>query len=46
MLVLDPVSGRYDASATPSTGRETLFDYYEMLVRGGAGPERGEHAVF
>jgi len=46
MLVLDPASGRYDAAATPSTGQETLFDYYETLVLGGAGPERGEHAVF
>jgi len=46
MLVLDPVSGRYDAAATPSTGRETLFDYYAQLVRGAAVPERGDHAVF
>jgi divinyl chlorophyllide a 8-vinyl-reductase len=46
MLVLDPTSGRYDADATPSTGTETLFGYYEALVRGGVGPERGEHAVF
>jgi divinyl chlorophyllide a 8-vinyl-reductase len=46
MLVLDPRSGRYDADATPSTGTETLFGYYEELVRGGVGPERGEHAVF
>jgi divinyl chlorophyllide a 8-vinyl-reductase len=46
MLVLDPATGRYDADATPSTGRETLFDYYDALVRGTAGAERGEHAVF
>lgn len=46
MLVLDRKTGRYDADATPSAGTETLFDYYETLVRGGAGPERGEHAVF
>ncbi len=46
MLVLDPVSGRYDAAATPSTGRETLFDYYTQLVKGAAAPERGDHAVF
>ena len=46
MLVLNPVSGRYDADATPSTGTETLFDYYAQLVRGEAAPERGEHAVF
>jgi divinyl chlorophyllide a 8-vinyl-reductase len=46
MLVLDPVSGRYDAAATPSTGSETLFDFYAALVRGAAAPERGDHAVF
>jgi divinyl chlorophyllide a 8-vinyl-reductase len=46
MLVLNSASGRYDADATPSTGSETLFDYYAQVVRGGAGPERGEHAVF
>jgi divinyl chlorophyllide a 8-vinyl-reductase len=46
MLVLDPVTGRYDAAATPSTGTRTLFDYYARLVRGEAAAERGEHAVF
>ncbi|WP_328591737.1 NAD(P)H-binding protein [Pararhizobium mangrovi] len=46
MLVLNPESARYDAEATPSTGSETLFDYYEQLIRGEATAERGEHAVF
>ena len=46
MLVLDPASGRYDAAATPSTGTETLFDYYARLVRGSEVAERGDHAVF
>jgi divinyl chlorophyllide a 8-vinyl-reductase len=46
MLVWDPVAGRYDAAATPSAGRETLFDYYGRLVRGEAVAERGDHAVF
>ncbi len=46
MLVLDPHTGRYDAAATPSTGSETLFDFYAKLVDGGAAPERGDHAVF
>ncbi len=46
MLVLDPLTGRYSAAATPSTGRETLFDYYARLVSGTAAAERGEHAVF
>ena len=46
MLVLDPVTGHYDADATPSTGRETLFDFYAKLVAGEATIDRGEHAVF
>lgn len=46
MLVLDPVTGRYDAAATPSTGTETLFDFYAALVSGAKVPERGDHAVF
>jgi divinyl chlorophyllide a 8-vinyl-reductase len=46
MLVLDPETGRYDADATPSFGSETLFDYYEKLVKGEAVAERGDHAVF
>jgi divinyl chlorophyllide a 8-vinyl-reductase len=46
MLVLDEKSGRYDAACTPSTGTETLFDFYARLVNGAAPPERGDHAVF
>jgi divinyl chlorophyllide a 8-vinyl-reductase len=46
MLVLDPVTGRYDAAATPSTGSETLFDFYDAQWRGAHAPERGDHAVF
>ena len=46
MLVLDPATGRYDADATPSTGSETLFDYYAELLRGTKAAERGDHAVF
>jgi divinyl chlorophyllide a 8-vinyl-reductase len=46
MLVLDPATGRYDAAATPSTGTETLFDFYAGLVGGAIAPERGDHAVF
>lgn len=46
MLVLDPRTGRYDAAATPSTGTETLFDFYRSVVNGAAAPERGDHAVF
>ena len=46
MLVLDPVFGRYDADATPSTGVDTLFDHYARLVSGEATTDLGEHAVF
>lgn len=46
MLVLDPRTGRYDADATPSTGSQTLFDFYEKLARGEATVDRGDHAMF
>ncbi|WP_295530431.1 NAD(P)H-binding protein [Novosphingobium sp. Chol11] len=46
MLVLDPVTGQYSADATPSTGSETLLDFYARLIAGKASIERGEHAVF
>jgi len=46
MLLLDPATGRYDAAATPSTGGETLFDFYAAVVNGAVAPERGDHAVF
>ena len=47
MLVLDVATGRYDAAATPSTGRQTLADFYAGLASGAQGlPERVDHAVF
>ncbi|KQP73455.1 epimerase [Methylobacterium sp. Leaf111] len=46
MLVRDPATGRYEAAMTPSTGSETLFDYYAQLIRSEAVAERGDHAVF
>lgn len=46
MLVLDPATGRYDADATPSTGRDTLADFYARLINGEATADRGEHAIF
>lgn len=46
MLVLDPATGRYDAAATPSTGSQTLLEYYQAVLDGEAAPERGDHAVF
>jgi divinyl chlorophyllide a 8-vinyl-reductase len=46
MLVLNPETGMYDAAATPSTGTETLFDFYRSVLDGAKAPERGDHAVF
>ncbi|MEM8696693.1 MAG: NAD(P)H-binding protein [Pseudomonadota bacterium] len=46
MLVLDPETGRYDAAATPSTGTETLFDFYAKLVAGEVSIDRSDHAIF
>jgi divinyl chlorophyllide a 8-vinyl-reductase len=46
MLVLDPATGRYDATKTPSAGSETLFDFYARLIKGEASCELGDHAVF
>ena len=46
MLVWDAVAGRYDADATPSTGQETLFDFYARLAKGEVSVDRGDHAVF
>jgi divinyl chlorophyllide a 8-vinyl-reductase len=46
MLVLDPATGQYSADDTPSTGSQTLFDFYARLIAGKASIDRGEHAVF
>ncbi len=46
MLVWDPAQARYDASATPSTGTETLDQYYARVLAGETVVDRGEHAVF
>jgi divinyl chlorophyllide a 8-vinyl-reductase len=46
MLWLNPENGRYDSGATPSTGEETLFDFYRSVIAGDQAPERGDHAVF
>jgi len=46
MLVLNPETGLYDAAATPSTGSQTLFDFYAHLISGEARVDLGEHAVF
>ncbi len=46
MLMLNPQTGRYDPAATPSTGTQTLFDFYRSVLAGTDAPERGDHAVF
>lgn len=46
MLVLDPVTGRYDTPATPEAGTDTLFEHYRAVLDGAVTVERGDHAVF
>lgn len=46
MLVWDEANARYDAAATPETGSETLFDFYERLARGEAAADLGAHRAF
>jgi divinyl chlorophyllide a 8-vinyl-reductase len=46
MLVLNPQTGLYDADATPETGQDRLFDYYQRLIDGTDTLDRGEHAMF
>ena len=46
MLVRDPATGRYDAKATPSTGTQTLFDFYADVFAGAPAPKLGEQAFF
>jgi divinyl chlorophyllide a 8-vinyl-reductase len=46
MLVWDAAAGRYNADATPSTGRQTLGEHYERMLKGQAQIELGDHAVF
>jgi divinyl chlorophyllide a 8-vinyl-reductase len=46
MLVLNANTGLYDAAATPSTGRQTLPDFYRALASGQVVLNRGDHAVF
>ncbi len=46
MLVLDPATGQYDADATPSTGNQTLRQFYDRMIRGEITDDRGDHAVF
>lgn len=46
MLVLNPATGRYAAQATPSTGQDTLFDFYARILAGEAKVDLGAHSVF
>ncbi len=46
MLVWDEASHAYSADATPETGQDTLFDFYEALVRGDETVDLGDHSVF
>lgn len=47
MLVYDPVTGKYDADATPSYGKDTLEAFFEKVVKEGmTGQELGDQAVF
>ena len=46
MLVLDPESGDYRADLTPSTGADTLKEYYKAIISGDIDDDRGDHAVF
>ena len=47
MLVWDAEQGCYDADATPSTGEDTLEQFFERVVREGmAGQELGDAGVF
>jgi divinyl chlorophyllide a 8-vinyl-reductase len=46
MLLLDLVSERYDAAATPSVGSDTLEAHYAAMMRGEVTLERSEHSIF
>jgi divinyl chlorophyllide a 8-vinyl-reductase len=46
MLVLNPVTGRYDDAATPSTGADTLKEHYRRLLAGEMTAGLGAHAIF
>ncbi|MEM7732799.1 MAG: NAD(P)H-binding protein [Pseudomonadota bacterium] len=46
MLVWDEASHRYAAEATPETGSEHLFDFYQKVISGEAQVDLGDHAVF
>lgn len=46
MLFLNPETGQYDEAATPSTGSDSLFDFYDRIITNEESVGRGNHAVF
>jgi divinyl chlorophyllide a 8-vinyl-reductase len=46
MLVFDPETKTYEARLTPTTGSETLFDFYRQQISGKSQAKLGDHAVF
>ncbi|MEM1341197.1 MAG: NAD(P)H-binding protein [Pseudomonadota bacterium] len=46
MLVWDAEAGRYDAEATPETGKDLLIEHYEKVLRGEVEVDLGAHALF
>ncbi len=47
MLLWDEAQQRYDAASTPSTGTDTLWDFYERAINDGLdGHEAGAHKLF
>jgi divinyl chlorophyllide a 8-vinyl-reductase len=46
MLHWDAKRKVYDADATPETGSDTLFAFYETLIAQDRSVERGDHSVF
>ena len=46
MLLLDQKTNQYDAENTPSTGTDTLKDFYKALLDGTQTVSQADHAVF
>ena len=46
MLVLNTSTGQYDPDITPSTGSDTLFEYYDGLLGGEFRHQRSDHSIF
>lgn len=46
MLAINPLNGKYDADATPETGKDTLYDHYRQLIASDIPVDLGAHAVF